>query len=191
MTLPVRAAGILPYDDQGFYVIVERRKGKWVYNDIGGKCQTGDPHYVFTAIREFNEETYYQFHLSTTIHHILSQYEYQRPVGDCVYVSYLVPVEVLMSYMTPETKPVHQTPHGFKPCIQKANSVFPSWKYPVTELHRISFDALDHSTILPYPLSFRLESIIGIHDLAQEIIQKLAYKSSTETLAPEDGSANK
>jgi hypothetical protein len=52
------AAGILPYDENGYWTIVEYLRGKHVFTDFGGRYQYEDGDIYATIAREFTEEIY-------------------------------------------------------------------------------------------------------------------------------------
>lgn len=60
------AGGILPYDDDGVWVIGEQDKHGITYTDVGGKYQFEDGDIFKTIARELGEETYHLCDLSRT-----------------------------------------------------------------------------------------------------------------------------
>lgn len=53
------AGGILPYDDNGMWAIVEKKKSNLELSDMGGKYHFEDGDIYFTIAREFCEELYH------------------------------------------------------------------------------------------------------------------------------------
>jgi hypothetical protein len=123
------AGGLLPYDDNGIWVIEERRNGgplEW--NDIGGKYEPEDGDIFTTIAREFCEELYNSTGGCLT-RNVLKRWVKGKMCKVAyvngykkqpVYVAYCVSVSVLKTIdikMNPEkfqrrrTKVVKQNPH--------------------------------------------------------------------------------
>lgn len=51
------AAGVIPFDKTGIWLVLEEIEGKVMLNDMGGRCTTTDVTIEDTAIRTFNEES--------------------------------------------------------------------------------------------------------------------------------------
>lgn len=76
------AGGILPYDDEGFWVIQEiRGLGRTEWSDIGGKYEVEDCDIWATIAREFGEELYQS---STISRHQVKQW---KKVSKIVYIN--------------------------------------------------------------------------------------------------------
>jgi|694.fasta_scaffold30908_2 hypothetical protein len=58
------AGGVLPYDDNGIWVICEKKKSAYEYSDMGGKYHFEDGDIYCTMAREFCEELYHSVSLS-------------------------------------------------------------------------------------------------------------------------------
>jgi hypothetical protein len=99
----ISAAGILLYDDEYFYHIIEERNNKEVYLDPGGKFVIEDYDIIQTAVREFNEETFFTipltyFDMKELIKNgkVLKVYTtYDNKENCCKYICFLIHIKEL------------------------------------------------------------------------------------------------
>lgn len=164
MSERVHGAGILPYDELGIYVMLEEHRGKRWYTDAGGRRQDGEPHLSYTAIREFNEETYYRFHLMSTLATSLSSYQVGVTTNRGYYRAHVVPVSVLMDYVAavPGQSPplINQPCQWFKKERQEAKRQWSKGYFPTLGMHYLTYEQLAQASLI-YPLSPRLTSILN------------------------------
>lgn len=159
------AGGILPYDDNGIWVIAEKKKnGEIEWTDPGGKYKVEDCDIYTTIAREFCEEVYHSDSLSRK--DILSLSEKNTPtyvnghMNLPVYVCYIVHTDELKKYG------VNLDPVKFLQCRNEAlkhNPGVPDECFSSIELRYISFRDVEksmHSVNGPYNLSYRLRRIL-------------------------------
>jgi len=98
-----KAAGILLYDDNYIYTILEKVKNKFVLNDMGGKFTMEDFDIYQTAAREFCEETYFTIPLTYFTLKTLEKNDeltkiytgFNKKKQSCQYLTFLIEIDKL------------------------------------------------------------------------------------------------
>lgn len=80
----IYSGGLLIYDDKGIYVIKEFHLNKeFEYTDPGGKFNIDDCDIIKTISREFNEETYFTFEITSNMLNKLLNEKKARMIYTC------------------------------------------------------------------------------------------------------------
>lgn len=155
------AGGLLPYDENGIWVIGEKNKnGKVEWTDPGGKYKYEDCDIYTTISREFSEELYYSTVLSRFA--ILNIAKTHGPIyvngheNKPVYICYPVNANILKIYG------VNLSPNAFKyhrEIAVNGNPNVPESYYNSIVLKHIPYFKLTQPKIL-YNMSYRLKSIL-------------------------------
>lgn len=142
------AGGIIPYDDEGVWLIGERKGGhlsgvEWT--DVGGKYRFEDGDIYQTCAREFSEETYYSSNVTrdvvksmiseSTSHKVYVNGHINKPV----YVCFLVHTDTLSSHGVSMSR--EKFLEG-RECILKGNPDVPEHFYSSVDLRYFSFEEL-------------------------------------------------
>lgn len=93
------AGGILPYTEDGIWVIGETKGNKIVWTDMGGKYEPEDCNIYATISREANEELYHSVHITPENIKNISETHNEVYVmdtnGEPVYICYVVSANIL------------------------------------------------------------------------------------------------
>lgn len=160
------AGGILPFDNNGVWVIREKRCKEIVLSDIGGRYRAEDGDIYVTIAREFGEETYYSSFLTRdNIISIAQMYKPRYVTGyrkKPVYICYPVNVEVL-SEMNIELSSKKFDEMRCKVISQNPDvpkDIYSSLKLEYIP-HSIMKKCMNKSETSEYPpLSFRLSKVL-------------------------------
>lgn len=176
------AGGILPYDNEGIWVIGEKKKnGDLEWTDAGGKYKFEDCNIYTTCAREFGEELYYS--TSIPIELMSDIVSTHKPVyvnghnNKPVYICYVVHVDVLSSFG------ITLDPVKFLECRERAvsdNPHVPEDYYNSVCLQNMSFlDIAEKIYNSPRQnidsvsdLSYRLKKILKHGPLATKIFER-------------------
>nr|QBK86520.1 MAG: hypothetical protein LCMAC102_03150 [Marseillevirus LCMAC102] len=178
------AGGLLPYDENGIWVIGEHQKnGTLEWTDPGGKYKFEDCDIYTTISREFCEELYHSAELTRS--QVIKFASHNSPIyvnGSCnrpVYICYVIPLTEL------QEEGIHMNPVLFAQyrCnALRSNPDVPRDFYSSIELRHINFTELaqelydNHkSKTSSFILSYRLKRILRHGLLATKI-----YKFSSE-----------
>tara|TARA_R100000750_G_scaffold3774_1_gene3022 strand:- start:608 stop:1177 length:570 start_codon:yes stop_codon:yes gene_type:complete len=138
------AAGILPYDAKGIWVIGEKGKNVILYTDMGGRYDYHDCDIYQTISREFNEELYHSVEITRSqmeeLYPKSKRIYIKGPKGDIVYVSVLVHVDTLAKLG------IHLSPESFSNCrdkVVKANPSVPDKLYESVELKYLTYPEIE------------------------------------------------
>lgn len=137
------AGGIIPYDENGIWIIKEYGRKGFEWADMGGKYKFEDCDIYKTIAREFSEEVYHSSELTRAQMEFLCHLHHPIYVdnnrGQPVYVCYAVPTSTLSQHgveMNPELflflrdEAVRTNPH------------VPIEYYSSVELRHVSYDTL-------------------------------------------------
>ena len=185
------AGGILPYDDNGIWVIEENsRNGDIEWTDTGGKYRFEDCDIYTTIAREFSEEVYHSCNLSRSdVVDIAATHTPTYVNGHQnlpVYICYAVHANVLLKYG------VNMSPAMFTKSRQKAilsNPDVPENYYSSINLRYIPFPELDLAMRAMDPLhrtfSYRLKRILRHGPLASRLYS-IGNRCSLENMTKEN-----
>ena len=147
----ITAGGILAYDEGGFWAVLERREGRDLLMDIGGKYECTDGDIWFTIARELCEETYHMAELTRGAvmdlalePGALSYVTDNR--GRPVYISLAVHTDALRK------RGVVMSPADFRRCRERVvrdNPGAPPAAYPTTDLLYVPWPAGDVAAAAP------------------------------------------
>lgn len=98
----ISAGGLLIYDDNGIWLIKEKKKNKITYTDPGGRYRFEDCHIHNCIIREFNEETYFSFCLNMNVCDIFEDCVYVYSHGKPVYICYALHIDDISPFLKRE-----------------------------------------------------------------------------------------
>lgn len=176
------AGGILPYNEEGFWVILERRGiGKIEWSDIGGKYEFEDCDIWTTIAREFGEELYQSCVLSRKDVKAFSKH------SKIVYINGFKKAPVYLGLCVHTTHMnVAFSPEKFLKKRQKsisANGNLPEMFYASLELRFMKYTEVEKEwEIMSYRLKKVLEAIIP-QDL-KEMYSKLWTKKAVRSESP-------
>jgi len=155
------AAGILPYDEKGIWLIGEKGKNAVLYTDIGGRYEYHDCDIYQTISREFNEELYHSVEITRSqveeLYPKSKKLYLKGPKGDIVYVSLLIHVDTLAKL------DIHLSPDRFSQCrdkVVKANSNVPDKLYESVELKYFTYPEIE-MVLKKNTVSTRLRKILA------------------------------
>jgi len=165
------AGGILPYDEDGIWVIGEKIKDEIIYTDIGGKYQYQDGDIYKTVAREFGEELYHSSDM--TREQVIEISNTSGPMyvngheNVPVYICYIVPYNVMQSMgiaLDPALFLKHRTD------VLRGNPGVPREKYESVVLVHINFDRLvEMLGKEKSPISYRLRGVLKYGSLSQRL----------------------
>jgi len=163
------AGGILPYDDEGIWVIGERDKSGLIYTDAGGKYQFEDGDVFKTIARELGEETYHTCEMTRS--QVLDLYNTYQPVyvnghkNRPVYICLVVPTTALPSLEFDETA-LSAKFEKARQEVLKGNPMVPPDHYRSAVIQRLTFKRIGAGE---YRLSYRLKRVLRYGPLSDRI----------------------
>jgi hypothetical protein len=165
------AGGILPYDEDGIWVIGEKIKDEIIYTDIGGKYQYQDGDIYKTVAREFGEELYHSSNMSREQVIEISNTSGPMYVNGHenvpVYICYIVPYNIMQS-MGIVLNPVLFLKHRAE--VLRGNPGVSLDKYESVVLVHIHFDSLvEMLGKEKSPISYRLRGVLKYGSLSQRL----------------------
>ncbi len=183
------AGGLLPYDENGIWVIGEQKKnGSLEWTDPGGKYKFEDCDIYTTISREFCEELYHSTELTRS--QVIKFASHNSPIyvnGYCsrpVYVCYTVPLNEL------QEEGINMNPALFAQyrCnTLNSNPDVPRDFYSSIELRHINFTELARelyknyqSKTSSFTLSYRLKRILRYGSFANKISELIEDNLSHE-----------
>jgi len=181
------AGGLLPYDDEGIWVIGEKKTKdtEIEWTDPGGKYKFEDCDIYTTILREFSEELYNSSNISREcIIHIKNTHTPTYVNGHQnkpVYICYIVHVRELEKYG------VTLNPRMFNKYREKAlseNPDVPSEFYSSVKLKHILFDDIEVVN-----LSYRLRRILKygtLHNKLSTNTKNISLGGEVQVFSPED-----
>lgn len=165
------AGGILPYDDDGIWVIGEKVKGEIIYTDIGGKYQYQDGDIYKTVAREFGEELYHSSNI--TREQVMEISKTSGPMyvnghkNIPVYICYIVPYS-FMKTMGIVLNPTLFLEHRAE--VVRGNPFVSQDKYDSVVLTHIPFDKLVSMLAKEKSaISYRLRGVLKYGSLSQRL----------------------
>lgn len=176
------AGGILPYNEEGFWVILERRgMGKIEWSDIGGKYEFEDCDIWATIAREFGEELYQSASLSRSAVKSFSKESKIVYINGYkklpVYIGLCVHIDIMGVVFSPEKFLKKRN----KTLI--ANGNLPEACYPSIQLQFIKYTDIEKEwDCMSYRLKKVLEAIIP-QDM-RESYHKLWVKKTSSSSSP-------
>ncbi len=165
------AGGILPYDDDGVWVIGEKVRDEIIYTDIGGKYQYQDGDIYKTVAREFGEELYHSSNITREqvidISNISGPMYVNGHKNKPVYVCYIVPYSVMKS-MRITLNPTLFLKNRVE--VLRGNPHVPPDKYDSVTLRYIDFNSLISMLAKEKSaISYRLRGVLKYGSLSRRL----------------------
>lgn len=165
------AGGILPYDEDGIWVIGEKVKDEIVYTDIGGKYQYQDGDIYKTVAREFGEELYHSSNITREqvikISKISGAMYVNGHKNVPVYICYIVPYGLMKSMGVVLNPRLFLENRGE---VLRGNPHVPPEKYDSVILKHIPYSNLiSMLSSEKSPISYRLRGVLKYGSLSQRL----------------------
>lgn len=157
--ISISAGGLLIYDNEGVWLIKEKKKNKINYTDPGGRYRFEDCHIHNCIIREFNEETYFSFNLSLDAQKIFNEFVYVYSYGKPVYVCYVIHIDDISNFLLNDLDPSIFLDK--KSEILQFNKDTPENLYTSLNYEHISYDFIRSNF---NKMSYRLKEILKSFD---------------------------